>query len=178
MMLQQVESPTPQALADLVARCDQINRFALQLAAAEEIRIAALASALLVMRRVLELAPIPPERLPARQQHIGHWVLTGDHLEEAATPAVKQLRGVLVLDEHEQVKILSQRSWRGTYRSVALWRDGIQGLTTFDLMTDLVQLTALAQRRAPAVARELLERAEALESTRTMVPVRPRGRPD
>ena len=43
-MQQSVEAPTPKALADLVARCDQINRFAMQLTAVEENRIAALAA--------------------------------------------------------------------------------------------------------------------------------------
>ena len=66
-MQQPVEAPTPTALADLVARCDQINRFETQLTVAEEARIAALASGILVMRQVLELPLLEPEQLPARQ---------------------------------------------------------------------------------------------------------------
>jgi hypothetical protein len=53
-----VLAPTPRALADLVARCTQINRYATELTAAEEWRIAALASAVVVMRNVLDLTPI------------------------------------------------------------------------------------------------------------------------
>ena len=39
-MAQPVDAPTPQSLADLVARCDQINRYETQLTAAEESRVA------------------------------------------------------------------------------------------------------------------------------------------
>ena len=66
-MQQAVEAPTPQALADLVARCKEIGRYTTQLTAAEESRIAALAAALLTMRQVLDLHPIAPEKLPLRQ---------------------------------------------------------------------------------------------------------------
>ncbi|MGE5732337.1 MAG: hypothetical protein ACM37U_10370, partial [Gemmatimonas sp.] len=62
-----VEAPTPEALADLVARCNQINRYATQLTVAEENRIAALASGILTMRMVLDLKPVAPEKLPMRQ---------------------------------------------------------------------------------------------------------------
>jgi len=48
-----VEAPTPQALADLVARCSQIARYTVQLTEAEENRIAALASGILAARGVL-----------------------------------------------------------------------------------------------------------------------------
>jgi hypothetical protein len=60
---QSADAPTPKALADLVARCDQINRFETQLTAAEEMRIAALAAGILVMRQVLDLRPIDPDKL-------------------------------------------------------------------------------------------------------------------
>src|SRR5215216_7420288 len=76
-MQQSVEAPTPKALADLVARCDQINRFAMQLTAVEEHRVAALAAGILVMRQVLDLPLIEPEKLPMRQGRIQHWGLTG-----------------------------------------------------------------------------------------------------
>jgi hypothetical protein len=45
-------------------------------------------------------------------------------------------------------------------------------------MEYLAKLVMLAQQRAPDAARELLERAEALEATRQMVSTRPSGRPD
>src|SRR5262245_13120507 len=112
------EAPTPQALADLVARCDEINRFELQLTAAEEVRIAALASGILVMRQVLGLHQVDPAVLPVRQSRIAHWELTGGHLKEIETPALHALRGRFVLDEHEQLKVLSHRSWRGHWRMV------------------------------------------------------------
>ena len=67
-MQQPVEAPTPKALADLVARCDQINRFETQLTAAEEGRITALASGILVMRQVLELPLVGPDQLPDDRQ--------------------------------------------------------------------------------------------------------------
>jgi hypothetical protein len=108
-MNQPVDAPTPQSLADLVARCDQINRYETQLTAAEESRVAALASGILVMRNVLELEPVDAAKLPVHQGRIQHWALTGGHLREAETPAVHALRGMLALDEHEQVKELSQR---------------------------------------------------------------------
>src|SRR6478752_4221251 len=98
-----VDAPTPEALADLVSRCAQIDRYATQLTAAEETRIAALASGLLEMKGVLELPLIPAERLPMRQQRIAHWALTATHLSDSATPAVRKLHGMLALDEHEQI---------------------------------------------------------------------------
>ena len=175
---QPVEAPTPKALADLVSRCDEINRYATQLTVAEENRIAALAAGIVTMRRVLELKPIPVERLPARQGRIGHWALTGGHLADAATPAIKRLHATLALDEHEQVKILSDRTWRGVWRRVELWRDGVHGLSASNLMEYLAQLTALAQQSAPDVARSLLSRGEAIVATHSLSPVRPRTRAD
>ncbi len=171
-----IEAPTPAALADLVERCKQINRYATQLTAAEETRVAALASAIVVMRQVLELHPVRADRLAARQGRIQHWFLTGDHLITAETPAVKRFRGRLVLDEHEQVKILSHRSWRRSMRTVTLWRDGVEGLTSTELMEYLARLTALAQERAPDVARSLLERSEAIVGARELKSAKPRGR--
>src|SRR4051812_19752970 len=120
-MQQTVNAPTPKALADLVARCNQINRYSTELIAAEESRIAALASGVLVMRGVLDLVPIPAEKLPTRQGRIQHWSLTGRPVADAETPAIRSLDGALVLDEHEQVKILSRRTWRGVWRVVTLW---------------------------------------------------------
>jgi hypothetical protein len=171
-----VEAPTPRALADLVARCDQINRYETQLTAAEESRIAALASAILVMRNVLDLQLVEPEKLPVHQGRIQHWALTGGHLKEVETPAVHSLRGVLVLDEHEQVKVLSQRKWGGHWGSVSLWRSGTHGLTSADLMGYLARLTGLAQQRAPDVARALLARSEAVTATRDLSTEGPRAR--
>jgi hypothetical protein len=83
-------------------------------------------------------------------------------LSDLETPAIKRLDGVLVVDEHEQVKILSRRTWRGGWRLVTLWRDGVQGLSSRDLLEYLARLTILAQERAPAAARELLARSEAV----------------
>lgn len=177
-MQQSIEAPTPEALADLVARCDEINRYATQLTVAEESRIAALAAGILVMRKVLDLEPIAPERLPMRQGRIDHWALTGSQLESAETAPIRHLHGKLVLDEHEQVKILSQRTWRGAWRMVTLWRDGVHGLSSRDLMDYLARLTALAQQRAPDVARVLLERSEAVAATQTMLRAGPRSRGD
>src|ERR1043165_7832643 len=108
-MQSSVEAPTPAALADLVARCTQIDRFATQLVAAEESRIAALSAGMLAMRGVLNLVEVPATKLPARQSRIGHWALTGRALESVAPPAIKHLHGALVIDEHEQIKVLSHR---------------------------------------------------------------------
>lgn len=173
-----VEAPTPQALADLVARCTQIGRFARQLTAVEEARIAALASGILTMRDVLELRLVPSHRLPARQSRIGHWTLTSSNLADLATPAIKELHGTLALDEHEQVKVLSDRTWRGVWRTVTLWRDGAAGLSACDLMQYLAILTEEAQRRTPVVAELLLRRGEAVAATLDLLPARPRSRAD
>jgi hypothetical protein len=171
-----VEAPTPKALADLVARCDQVNRFAMQLTAVEEHRIAALASGLLVMRQVLELPLIDADKLPMRQGRIQHWALTGGHLREAETPAIHAVRGQLVLDEHEQVKVLTHRTWRGQWRSVTLWKSTEHKILPADMMAFLAQLTALAQRRAPDAARALLARSEAVSATHTLLAAGPRSR--
>ena len=164
-----VLAPTPRALADLVARCTQINRYLTELTAAEELRIAALASAVVVMRNVLELVPIPADTLPARQSRIAHWSITGRHLAQAETSPIRGLAGALVLDEHDQVKILSHRTWRGRWRLVTLWRDGVHGLSASDLMEYLAALATLAQQRAPDVARALLERSEAIEAAQVLL---------
>ena len=175
-MTDPVHAPTPQALADLVARCGQINRYATELIAAEEGRIAALASGVLVMRNVLELKPVPAAKLPTRQSRIEHWALTGAHLAEAETPAIRDLDGALVLDEHEQVKILSRRTWRGVWRVVTLWRSGVHGLSSADLLEYLAALTALAQQRAPDVAQSLLERSLAVAASERLGVTEPRTR--
>jgi hypothetical protein len=176
-MSQPIEAPTPEALADLVARCDEINRYAERLTAAEESRIAALAAGIVVMRQVLDLPPIPAEKLPMRQGRIEHWALTAPHLAEAETPAVKRLApSQIVLDAHEQIKILSRKAWGGGWKDVILWRDGVQGLSSPDLMAFLAGLTALAHRRAPDVARRLLERSQALTATYAVRASGPRGR--
>lgn len=173
-----IEAPTPEALADLVARCKQINRYATQLTAAEENRIAALASGIVTMRLVLGLKPIAADKLPMRQKRIEHWALTGGHVADLATPSIKRLHGALVLDEHEQVKILSHRTWKGVWRNVTLWRDGAHGLSAHDLMEYLVQLTTAAQERAPASARVLLERSQDVAAAGELLPQGPRGRAD
>jgi len=175
-MTQQVDAPTPQALADLVARCDQINRYETQLTAAEESRVSALASGILVMRNVLELEVVDADKLPVHQGRIQHWALTGGHLREAETPAIRALRGMLALDAHEQVKVLSQRKWGGHWRSVSLWRSGVQGLTAAAMLEYLAQLVAMAQQRAPEAARKLLARSEALAATRDLMDEGPRPR--
>lgn len=173
-----VEAPTPQALADLVRRCTQINRYTVQLTEAEESRVAALASAILVMRGVLDLEEIPAQKLPPRQGRIRHWALTGEHLSDVMTPAVKHVHGRLVLDEHEQVKILSHRTWRGMWRVVTLWRDGVHGCSAASLMEYLARLAGEAQRRAPAAARSLLARSEAIAAAHDVSPTGPRMRAD
>lgn len=163
------DAPTPRALADLVARCDQINRFETQLTAAEENRIAALAAGILVMRQVLDLRPVDPDKLPMHQGRIQHWALTGDHLRDAETPAIRAARCTFVLDAHEQVKMLSDQTWRGQWRAVALWRNGERGVSAAAMLEFLAKLAALAQRRAPEVARRLLARSEALVGTDELV---------
>ena len=175
-MQQPVEAPTPKALADLVARCDQINRFETQLTAAEEARIAALASGILVMRQVLELELLDPEKLPARQGRMQHWALTGGHLAKVETAAIRAVRGVFVLDEHEQVKVLSDRTWRGQWGSVTLWKSGDHGVSAAAMLEYLAALTRLAQDRAPDVARKLLARSEAVSATHSLLAAGPRQR--
>lgn len=175
-MQQPVEAPTPKALADLVARCDQINRFETQLTAVEETRIAALASGILVMRQVLELELIDPEKMPARQGRIQHWALSGGRCRDAETPAIHAVRGLFVLDEHEQVKVLSERTWRGQWSSVTLWKNGDHGVSAAAMLEYLARLTELAQRRAPDVARGLLARSEAVAATHNLLAVGPRQR--
>lgn len=171
-----VDAPTPSALADLVARCDQINRFETQLTAAEELRIAALASGILVMRQVLELTAIEATSLPSRQARIQHWALAGGRLGDAETPAIRRLRGLLVLDAHEQLKILSDRTWRGQWTSITLWKNGEQGVSSADMMDYLARVTRIAHQRAPEVARSLLARAEGVTSAQALLAGGPRGR--
>jgi anti-sigma-K factor RskA len=175
-MQQLVDAPTPQALADLVARCDQINRFETQLTAAEEARIAALASGILVMRQVLELPLLDAKNLPTRQGRIQHWALSASHLKEAETPVIHGVRGLFVLDEHEQVKLLSDRTWRGEWRSVTLWKNGEHGVSAAAMLEYLANLTSLAQQRAPDVARALLIRSQAVAATHGLLAVGPRQR--
>lgn len=175
-MQQPAEAPTPKALADLVARCDQINRFETQLTAAEGVRIAALASGILVMRQVLDLKRVEPEKLPMHQGRIQHWTLTGGHLKEVETPAIRSARATFVLDEHEQVKVLSHPTWRGQWRSVTLWKDGEHGVSAPAMLEFLAGLAALAQRRAPDAARALLARSEALTATNEQYGAAPRSR--
>ena len=168
------EVPTMAALADLVARCKQIDRYDTQLTAAEEMRVAALASAIVSMRRILRLEAIAREKLPARHLRAEHWVLAGPSTAKAVTPAVKALKGLLVLDDHGQVKILSQRTWRGLWRTVTLWRDGVHGLSASQLLEFLARLAALAQERAPEVAQSLVERREGLAAAQMLAPPAPR----
>ena len=175
-MQQLVDAPTPQALADLVARCDQINRFETQLTAAEEARIAALASGILVMRQVLELPLLQAENLPTRQGRIQHCALAASHLKEAETPVIRGVRGLFVLDEHEQVKLLSDRTWRGQWRSVTLWKNGEHGVSAAAMLEYLANLTSLAQQRAPDVARAMLIRSQAVAATHGLLAVGPRQR--
>src|SRR5688500_18695245 len=175
-MQQPVEAPTPKALADLVARCDQINRFETQLTAAEEARVAALASGILVMRQVLGLALLEPEILPTHQGRIQHWALSGGHLREVETPDIRAVRGMFVLDEHEQVKVLSDRTWRGQWRKVTLWKPGERGVTAAAMLEYLAALTRRAQERAPDVARALLARSEAVAATHGLLAGGPRQR--
>lgn len=175
-MQQPIEAPTPSALADLVARCDQINRFETQLTAAEETRIAALASGILVMRQVLRLPALDPESLPMRQRRIQHWALTGGPLKDVETAAIRSLRGALALDEHEQVKILSERNWRGQWQTVTLWKNGEGGLGATDMMAFLAKVAAFAQQRTPGAARVLLARSEAVTLAQSLMSEGPRAR--
>lgn len=170
------DSPTPAALADLVARCEQINRFQTQLTAAEEVRVAALASGLLVMRQVLGLEPLAAESLPARQGRIPHWLLSGGHLGALETAAIRGIRGALALDEHEQVKILTDRTWRGQWRTVTLWRSGVLGVSAAEMMAYLAALTGFAHQRAPDAARALLVRSAAVVSSDALLAGGPRTR--
>jgi hypothetical protein len=169
-----VEVPTIAALNDLVARCSEINRYSTQLTAAEETRVAALAAALVTMRQVLGLERIGSLELPLRHGRVAHWSLTGTSLIEAETPPIRQLQGQLVLDDHGQVKILSGKTWRGTWQSVSLWRDGVHGLRAASLMDYLARVIGLANERAPEVARRLLDRGRALEATAALTGTAPR----
>jgi hypothetical protein len=179
-MAQHFDAPTPEALADLVARCEEINRYSERLTAAEESRIAALASGIVTMRQVLELPAIAPDKLPLRQARIEHWALTAPHLAEAETPGLRKALGgmQLALDAHEQIKLLQKRSWKGVWQEITLWRDGIFGLRAAELMEYLARLAALAHRRAPAAARTLLERRQALAAADALRASGPRGRAD
>jgi hypothetical protein len=160
-----VEVPTVATLNGLVARCSEINRYATQLTAAEETRVAALAAGLVTMRQVLGLERIGTLELPVRHARIAHWSLTGAAVIEAETPVIRQLQGALVLDDHGQVKILSGKTWRGAWQSVSLWRDGVHGLRAADLMDYLARLVGLANERAPDSARELLERRKSVDAS-------------
>ncbi|HYD51149.1 MAG TPA: hypothetical protein VEA99_00930 [Gemmatimonadaceae bacterium] len=176
-MSQPIDVPTAASLADLVARCEQIHRYATQLTVAEESRVAALADGLVTMRHVLELPEVPRDRLPSRHARMSHWWLTGPVVAEAETPPVAELtrRSGLVLDEHGQVKVLGDRSWRGEWRSVVLWRDGVAGLQAADLMEYLAGLAALAHQRAPEAARRLVSRHGAVVATRPLTSEGPRS---
>jgi hypothetical protein len=177
-MQDSIVAPTPTALADLVARCREIDRYSTQLIAAEETRIAALASGLFAMRGVLALEQISASKLPARQSRIDHWMLTGGGVADLATPAIRAVRGVLVLDEHEQIKVLSHRHWRGAWRTVTLWRDGVAGLSARELMEYLARLAAHAQEHAPTVAARLLDRSRVIAETDALAHSGPRSRAD
>ena len=169
------EIPTVAALNDLAARCGEINRYATQLTAAEESRVAALAAALVSMRQVLGLERIGTMELPVRHARVGHWALNGGSVSEAETDAIRQLQGMLVLDDHGQVKILSGKTWRGAWQTVSLWRDGVHGLRAGPLMDYLARLIALANERAPDAARMLLERRKAIEATAGLTASGPRA---
>src|SRR3954471_4659303 len=173
-----IEVPTPNALADLVARCNQIDRYATQLAQAEEIRISQLATGIVAMRRVLQLEQVPREKLPSRHARAEHFILTSDSVREARTPAIKAVNGTVVLDDHGQVKILSGHTWRGMWKSVTLWRDSVSGLSSSDLMEFLARLVASAHERAPEAAQQLLDRRDKLAGTVSLMGSGPRGRAD
>lgn len=178
-MQQPIEVPTPLALADLLARCNEIRRYTTELTAAEVLRISALAAALVAMRQVLDLRPVPSEKLPLRQKRIAHWSLTDlHHLDAALTPGVRGVDGALALDEHDQVKILSGRTWRGAWDTVTLWRDGVHNISASTMMDYLARLVALAQERAPDVAQSLLARSEAVVAASALLPAGPRSRAD
>jgi hypothetical protein len=169
-----VEVPTVAVLNDLVARCSEINRYATQLTAAEELRVAALAAALVTMRQILGLERIGSLELPLRHARVAHWALTGTSVIEAETTPIRRLQGQLVLDDHGQVKILSGKTWRGTWQSVSLWRDGVHGLRAAPLMDYLARLVGLANERAPEAARALLERRQAVDATAALTGSGPR----
>lgn len=105
-----------------------------------------------------------------RQRRIQHWSLSGPHLEEAETPVIGGARASFALDEHEQVKVLSDKNWRGQWGSVTLWRNGEFGVVTSGMMEFLSRLTVLAQQLAPAAARALLQRSEAVDAAAAMLP--------
>lgn len=176
-MSQTVDAPTPAALADLVDRCEQLHRYATQLTAAEELRVSALAAGMVSMRHVLALLEVPASKLPARHARMAHWSLVGPGLEDAETPAIAALgrRAGLVLDEHGQVKVLTDRSWRGDWRGVTLWRDGVHDLAAADLMQYLARLAAIAHARSGAAARVLVDREVAVAATRTLTTDGPRS---
>ena len=169
------EVPTPAALADLVSRCNEIDRYVTELSAAEEMRISALAAAIVSMRHILELQDIASEKMPTRFARMSHWALTGPTVDECETPPIRAMHGALVLDEHGQVKLLTDRTWRGVWRHITLWKDGVAGVRALDLMDYLARLVGLAQRRSPEVARLLQERSEAIVGTHSLLPPGPRS---
>jgi hypothetical protein len=126
------------------------------------------------MRQVLGLERIGSLELPLRHARVAHWALTGTSVIEAETTPIRHLQGLLVLDDHGQVKILSGKTWRGTWQSVSLWRDGVHGLRAAPLMDYLARLVGLANERAPEAARALLERGRALDATAGLTGTGPR----
>jgi hypothetical protein len=81
-----------------------------------------------------------------------------------------------VLDEHEQVKVLTHRTWNGHWRAVTLWKSAEHKILPASMMEYLAKLTELAQRRAPDAARALLARSEAVTATHGLLAVGPRQR--
>jgi hypothetical protein len=128
------------------------------------------------MRQVLELPLLDPEKLPTRQGRMQHWALTAAHLAKVETPAIRGVRGLFVLDEHEQVKVLSERTWRGQWGSVTLWKNGDHGVSAAAMLEYLAGLTRFAHERAPDVARALLARSEAVAATHALLGGGPRQR--
>lgn len=171
-----IRVPTAAALADLVERCTQIDRYATQLAAAEETRVAALAAALVSMRRVLDLEPIPRGSLPGHHRRVTHWDITSGHAAEVLNDDVRRVLGRLVLDEHGQIKVLANKTWRGTWRLATLWRDGVEHVRASALLEYLAALIDLAQRRSPEVAQSLADRRETLAASGALVEPGPRSR--
>ena len=100
-----IEVPTPTALADLVARCNQIDRYATQLAQAEEIRISQLATGVVAMRRVLQLEQVPREKLPSRHARAEHFILTSDSVRDIDGSPVSDMAHILHF-----VRLVSSRS--------------------------------------------------------------------
>ena len=177
-MQQPVEAPTPKALADLIARCDQINRrFETQLHSSRShpyqragVGHPCHAPSARPQGAGFGKAPDAPgahSTLGAHRRASPRSGNTADQCREEPTSCSTSTN---------RSKSCADRSWRGQWRSVTLWHNKENGVTAAQVMEFLARLTSLAHKRAPDVARGLLARSEAVVSALELVSQTPRGR--